>query len=271
MACHSILCSKHGPLVDLKRHCNNIARFFIFENPYDPSPVSSWFQLASGIKEVVYISDLFDSNDQLCGPAIEYEDERSKYNSKLILELTRFNFIWSGLEAYIDYQSFPPCPDQRGKINGVNFFLKNNYLNKYSPVDNYSQILDYLKKLITKHGDFDNSAELFLGSDCVSDQLVGLKIVYRIRNLFAHGAFVFHNFEYSEDYDLLDNLNLTTPLEIPIIVASSKIVLMTMQMILLASSNDLKFKIAQINESEERGISAIKYLPKMHLKSFKYS
>ena len=49
-----------------------------------------------------------------------------------------------------------------------------------------------------------------------------LKIVYRIRNLFAHGAFVFHNFEYSEDYDLLDNLNLTTPLEIPIIVASSK-------------------------------------------------
>jgi len=270
-SCKNILCSKHGPLVDTKSHCNNIVRFFFFENPYNPSPISSWFQLASGIKEVVYISDLFDPFSQWCGPAIEYEAERSKYNSCLILAITRFNFIWSGLEAYIDSLSFPACPDQRGKINSVNYFLKNHYLNKYPPIKHYSELLSYLKELLFKHGGFGETAELFLENNCVASDLIGLKVVYKIRNLFAHGAFAFNDIEYTEDYDILDKMKLGKPIEIPIIIASCKVVLMTMQMLLLASEENLKFKVAQINESEENGVSAIKYLPKMHLKSFKYS
>jgi hypothetical protein len=67
--CNSVICPKHGPLVELKRHCHNIARFFISENPYDQSTVASWFQIASGINEVIYISDLFDDLAQWCGPA----------------------------------------------------------------------------------------------------------------------------------------------------------------------------------------------------------
>lgn len=270
MSCNSILCSKHGPLVDIKRHCNNIARFFFFENPYDPSPVSSWFQLGSGIKQVVYVSDLFDSFSQWCGPAIEYENERSKYNSCLILELTRFNFIWSGLEAYVDSQFFPACPDKRGKINSVNYFLKKNYLNKYPPMEHYSKLLSYLNELLVKHNGFGDASELFQENNCISNELIGLKVVYKIRNLFAHGAFEFNDSEYFED-DILDNLKLSRPIEIPIIIASSKIILITMQMLLLASNMNLKFKVAQINESEERGVSAIKYLSKMHLNSFRYS
>jgi hypothetical protein len=259
---HSILCPQHGPFVDLKRHCHNITRFFTFENPYDSSSISSWFQIASGIKEVVYISDMFDETSMWCGTAIEYENEKSKFHSRLIEELTRFNFIWSGLEAFIDSIELPPCQSQRGKINSVNYFLKNNYVDKYPPIAYYSETVNYLQRLIIKNTWYGDAKTLFSAGKCESEEQLGLKVVYKIRNLLAHGAF-----EFSEP----DGWHHTKPLDIAIVQASSRIILFSIQMLILLTSETLKFNIAQLHESEEEGVIATKFIPHMHLKAFKHS
>lgn len=88
MECKSILCVKHGPLIGLDRHAHNIARFLIYENIYDEELISPWFRIASGINKVHYVSDKYDNYVQWCGPAIDYENEKSKFHSKLIHALT---------------------------------------------------------------------------------------------------------------------------------------------------------------------------------------
>ena len=101
---HSIICPTHGPLIDLKQHCHNLAQFFISANPYDFDPVTSWLKISSGITEVKFISDLFDPDVMWCGSAMEYEDAKSEFHSRLICELTRFIFIWGGIGeiTYVD-------------------------------------------------------------------------------------------------------------------------------------------------------------------------
>ena len=71
---YCIICPKGGPMLEIKRHCHNLFRFYIGESPYDDNAIASWFQIASGITEVKYISDLFDDSVMWFGPAIEYEN-----------------------------------------------------------------------------------------------------------------------------------------------------------------------------------------------------
>jgi hypothetical protein len=260
---HSIICPIYGPLVELKRHCHNIARFFIYENPYDSTPISSWFEIASGIQEVKYISSLFDESVIWCGPAIEYEEEKSDFHSRLIRELTRFNFIWSGFEAFLDSIEIPVCKKQPGKINNVNYFLMEKYENSYPIIQYYPEVVEFLKSLIVKNPWYGDSENLFSEGLCASKNIIGLKVVYKIRNSLAHGAF---RFSEPTEYSLIK------PNDIPIIASSSRIVLFTMQMLLSAIHKDLSFKISRIHESpEEHGIRADKYLTKMHIKKFRYS
>lgn len=261
MECKSILCVKHGPLIGLDRHAHNIARFFIYENFYDEELISPWFRIASGIENVKYYSDKYDPFVQWCGTAIDYENAKSSFHSKLIKSLTFFNFIWGGFEAYVDTLEIEDCPKYKGKINKVNFFLKNNYLNHYEIPDKYNEVLDVLKKMIKLNPWYDKKNDLCSVNSCESEELLGLKIVYKIRNLFAHGAFTFSEPE---------GWHHTKPLDYEIICASSRIVLLTIQMLLLSNSNT-NFKVPQLHETDDHGINAGKFAMKMHLKSFKHS
>ncbi len=256
------MCSKHGPFVDLDRHCHNITRFFIFEEDFD-SNISSWFQIASGITEVKYISDLHDGSMFQCGPTMEYEEAKSKFHSQLIKELTRFSFIWGGFEAFLDTLKVSTCKVQPGKINNVNHFLKENYEGSFPMIEHYSDVVQYIKTILTKnpwHGEVEN---LFSEGKCASSNLIGLKVVYKIRNSFAHGAL-----QFSEPGEW----NSTKPFDTQLIMASSRIVLFTIQMLLISTNRNLNFKIAELHESvEEAGIKAKKYVPKMHLRNFQHS
>jgi hypothetical protein len=261
---HSVVCPKHGPLVDTKRHCHNIARFFLASENYYSSKIYSWFQIASGIVEVKYVSDLHDDSMFQCNPSMEYEDAKSDFHSRLIRELTRFSFIWGGFESYCDAYPFSPCPAEkkRGSVNAVNHFLKTTYLDNYSVIPFYDEVIEHLKKIIGKNPWHGNTNELFSSDACTSDKVSGLKAVYKIRNSFAHGAL-----KFSEP----DGWGDVKPYDIGIINTSSKVLLMTLQMLLLSRTTNLKLKVSQLNESDEFGVSAEKYLPKLHLKSFKHS
>ncbi len=261
---HTVLCPTHGPLIDLKRHCHNIYRFFLFSNLYEePSQSANWFQIASGITEVKYISDLYDEYSIWCGPSIEYEGERSKFHSKLILELTRFNFIWGGLESFYDELNLENCPKYSGKINAINYALKAEYLPNFSPLSYYVEVLQLLKDKISANTWCGDHEELFKSNECTSKDLIGLKVVYKIRNLFAHG-----NFKFSEPHEW----NPIKPHDIVIISASSRIVLLTIQMLIKVIGYDLNFLVATPGEvPEENGVDARNFLEKMHLKEFDHS
>lgn len=80
-------------------------------------------------------------------------------------------------------------------------------------------MVDTLKKMIILNPWYGNSEILFKPKLCEVEELLGLKIVYKIRNVFAHGTFTFSEPE---------GWNGTKPLDVEIISASSRIVLFTM-------------------------------------------
>lgn len=256
--------SGNESMIDLQRHSHNIARFFIYENPYGEELISPWFKIASEIENVIYRSHKYDRFVQFCGPAVDYEISKSEFHSNLIHSLTCFNFIWSGFEAYLDTLSLPSSPDKRkrGKISNVNYFLKEIYINNYTIPDDYTETILYLKKMLQLNPWYKDAYNSFNASNYESNELIGLKIVYSIRNKFAHGNFIFSE---PEGY------NTILPLDNFIIQASSRIVLLTLQMLLMALTDDLDFKIAQLHEVPEKGVDATEFLHKMHLKSFKHS
>lgn len=264
MELNSLNFADNGLLIDLQRHSHNIARFFIYENPFDDELISPWFRIASEIENVIYKSHKYDRFVQFCGPAVDYETSKSDFHSDLIHNLTCFNFIWSGFEAYLDTLSLPSSPDKRkrGKINSVNYFLKETYIKKYPILDNYIETVSYLKKILQLNPWYKYTYNSFNASNYESNELIGLKIVYSIRNSFAHGSFVFTEPE---------EFNAVKPLDNFIIQASSRIILLTMQMLLISMTKDLEFKVPQLHEVPEKGIGAKEFLLKMHLKSFEYS
>jgi hypothetical protein len=254
---HSVNCKEYGPFLDIQQHSFNIFRFFVCENPYTECTLADWFHLASGIKSVDYTSDLFDSSSAWCRPAYEYEFEKSKFHSKLITELTRFTFIWGGFEAFVDTLNLSACPTKRGKFNAVNYFLTIHYSNKKNPIKFYSELLDYFKKIITKNPWYGDVNELFAIDNCVSETFIGLKVVYKIRNLFAHGAF-----KFSEPQEW----NIVKPFDIQIISVSSRIVLLTIQLLILSTSKNLKFNVYQPDETFDIGCVASNFVKISHLK-----
>jgi len=263
MAC-TIICPVHGPLVDLKRHCHNIYKVFIFMNLYDePASISQWFQIASGITQVKYISDLYDNESQWCGPSLDYEEARSSFHSRLILELSRFNFIWSGFEACVDELELPRCPKYSGKINAVNSYLKEHYLKEFQILSHYQNLINLLKEKISLNPWYAPVNEIFLANECVSDELIGLKVVYKIRNLLAHGAF---SFSEPDDY------NSVKPHDVSIIALCSRIILISLQMLIIVREQDLNFYVDRLGRHPDEDSPHVReYLEKLHLKSYSYS
>jgi hypothetical protein len=254
---HSVYCKDFGPFLSLQQHSYNMNRFLVSHNQYNDNQIANWFHLASGINKVDYSSDLFDSTSMWCRPAYEYEEEKSKFHSRLITELTRFTFIWGGFEAFIDSLNIEPCPFKQGKINSINHFLSTHFLNLDNSILFYNELIQFFKKIVSKNPWYGNVNELFASEKCVSEDYIALKVVYKIRNSFAHGAF-----QFSEPAEW----NRIKPLDVLIISISSRFVLLTMQLLIIAKYEKLKFIVTQPEESYEDGLIASKYIRLMHLK-----
>lgn len=260
----------NGKFVDIKRHCHNIVRFLYSEHPYEDHLQASWFQLASGVMNVKYVSDLFDNDVMWCAPAIEYEQAKSKFHSNLITELTRFSFIWGGFESIIDNITNPEYSrGPHGKISHLNYFLRKNYLQKHPIPEGYAETVEFLKLLLDNTEGYEENAYYFKPNKYCPREIIGMKAVYQIRNLFAHGALKFNE---PEEYHYSEKHGLVRPLDIDIIQTSSRIVLLTLQMLLTLLPDHLNFIVTKQHEYlSGNGVAAYQFLQNMHLKKFKYS
>lgn len=94
-------------LKELDHHCGVLCELIIKGTEYFIDRVE-WKQplinlkIASGLKSLDYDATRFDDSIGWCGLADIMTDHQEALERKLVLELCRFHFIWSSLEAAMD-------------------------------------------------------------------------------------------------------------------------------------------------------------------------
>jgi len=256
-----IICKTHGVLKPLTEQAYNIYRFLLAENPYDIDPTRDWFKICSGITKVEYTEGLHDNAWIVCGPAGEYDDAVSAHLEKLLLNLTYFTYIWGGFESLVDGLALEDCPDQRGKFNKVAHYLKTKYESEFEMPEYYRNLVTLLIHYLKQTPSFNADSNLFNPSKCAGKSGEGLTLVYKIRNGFAHGAF---------EFGAPDEYSSSTSYHTRIIHISCRIILITVQMLLLSLNKDSNIEI-EPNwefEEEEKTIPGVEFLQRLHLKDY---
>lgn len=201
----------------LQEHCSDLA-LIIAQLGYDE--VYNWLMIASGIEIINFRWNRFDKTGgtMWCRPSYEYDVAKGNINQQYIQQLTIFNYIWGGLENLLSKEYSKSRIKKEGKINicvlelgnlvdleiiNYEYFQKEFF--KYLEITIESSLLEYKRKLPSEE----------------------LKIIYQIRNKFAHG-----DLKFPEDED--DNFGLSNPMNlIKLISVSSRVVLCNIQSLIL--------------------------------------
>ena len=223
-------------LIPLRQHIRAMAEYFTFWGYHD---VANWFWIASSIVKVDYDGIRYDAAFSYCEPAYEYEFEKQKMHSNLINELTVFLYVYSGFEALLSNMALDECPCLKGKINAPKYFLKKEYETVFSLLPKYKNILVTLKDFV-KRSSLRDIDVVFGLDNCTGLSGLGIKAVYKLRNKLAHG-----DYSFPEPLDWSGEI----PLEPEIANLSTRVVLMTIQMLFLAQDKG-NFKTLQLYESE---------------------
>lgn len=217
--------------------------------------LSEWLDMASAITTVEVVWSRFDSCE-LCPR--DYDDARGEMLEVVVKNLTTFNFIWGGLEALIDIIN-PKFEKRGGKITGICKFLKHHFEPSPAPVG-YYELITELCDLRRKDRDAKSIKQYKL-SDFLGISGIGLKAVYELRNSFAHGVYTIPEpAEWSRN--AVDHSR--------IILISSQITLITIQMIMTAYFKDQEILVDYKNSDNEliEEMPLHHILRQIHLSSF---
>jgi hypothetical protein len=231
---------------DIHRHSYDLGRVFgELAQPYEFCfySVQEWLHIASGVMGVDFDSGRFDTCWMYCKNIGEYEDKKSELLSSLIHQLTTFNFIWGSLETLNNIINPEPAPGVRGKINATCYFLKNHYEPKPN-LPFYNNVVSDLREDICSNVFYKKLNAEFKLRPHVGVSSIGLYIVYKIRNHFAHGSL-------SLPEPDLDASGQQESSDWKIINLSSRVVLLTIQALLLTILEKESAKIDFYNEETE--------------------
>ncbi|AFC33301.1 hypothetical protein PM3016_6693 [Paenibacillus mucilaginosus 3016] len=179
--------------------------------------ITDWLNMAAGVEQINVITERYDSSIFICSASLEYSNEKSKLWSKLCAELVIFNFIWGSIESLI-LKFITKTNEDSTTYLGRKFISKNykgptikGFIEAYNKLYNIFQeeLSEQELKIIERE---HHAAK-------------GLFLVSRLRNQFAHGSRLL---PLPEDWS--DGLTR----EVEIIQLSSRIILFTIQMLLLA-------------------------------------
>lgn len=196
--------------------------------------VLEWLKLSSSVETVAINTTKYDDCLAYCGEAWDYEEAKSELMSSLTTELVRFHFAWGALESLL--AEFVPQAKIKefGKINALCGYLKLSNLEGLLPngyLDEYAHLFELMQE-VGQYKDVNVLALPMTGKQSRRGHIdiagVGVYSVYMVRNRFAHGSMTFPE---PEDYGEGAKSNKE------LIVVSTRIVLMTMIMLLI---NDIK-------------------------------
>lgn len=189
--------------------------------------VHDWLLLASGIDEITFDVTKYDTCLQYCGRAAEYEYRKEELTEEFVKNLAVFQFIWGAFEALLNELSLPEVSGLnrgRTKVDSPCYFLKCNEKEQFKGLG-YEHVFVEFRAAAQKFFEPSQFQSCFSPKRHVSDYSQGLYIIYKIRNHYAHGRTKFPE-AYSDDDD--------TNYESILMALSCRIVLLTMQMMILA-------------------------------------
>ena len=241
-------------LIDLREHCWRLSQLLGEIWQCDPvkrddshefGAAGAWLEMAAGISNVDVDTGRFDESLAWCGLASKFEDARSELYSVIATELTVFMLAWGAFETVariLDPQSIPL--DQR--TNGANGLVDRVLfqLRPLAPFAGYDQSVEDITTLVDRDPAYAKivrpAAPQRIGSSGI-----GLDMVRRIRNGFAHGS---------------NRLPLPAAAgngwcgrksDVPCLIAlSTRIVLVTMQMLLSSSYTAHNFEVRGLTDEE---------------------
>ena len=175
---------------DIDHHCGSLCNLIIKSTEYFCDK-EEWqrplvhLKVASGLKSLDYDCSRFDDSVGWCGPADIFLDHQDLLEKTLVLELCRFHFIWSALEAAIDISvQVKDQPEIRGKINKTCAFIKD----KNIEFDAYLGQLENLEEVLKKDSIYREIVAQIDTPKHVNIYGKGVYLAYRLRNRLAHGA-----------------------------------------------------------------------------------
>ncbi len=235
-------------------------------SPYEFQIVYDWLDVASRIESVDYDAFKYDYSIGLCESADDYSDALGKHNKQLLPELVFFNFVWCSLESLIITLKLKKCPQGFGKISKATYFIKTEFENSNVRLKYYNELIHQLRSFLKSnniiHDERKPLDSLFQIKECNSEHGIGLSVVYEIRNEFAHGSFLFPE---PPDWGIEKKA-----LEVDIFSVASRIVLLSIQMILIAKyKNDVsEIQVETIGIGDEIYVKTLDYLRLLHYYDF---
>ena len=229
-------------LIGLSEHCARLSDLLTYpevaaKQPYrevsgetvDWLGASDWLRVASSVDCVDVDTGRFDESVVWCRPRWEFESQRSVLLSRLAAQLTVFSFVWGSFETItklIDPPRVPKRvkPGRTSLVDEAVFYLKNHFEPMPLPAF-YDVILADFRETLNGMPRYGNLSEEFRIRPFVGISGIGVHVVRGIRNKFAHGAM---------RMPLPEGWSRTIPLDVELIGLSTRIVLLTIQMLLLA-------------------------------------
>lgn len=206
--------------IDLDRHCWELAAALAaIGRPYAFLSASQWLETAAGLNSVSVDLQRYDSDAGWCSAAWEYLLEREKQLARFTKDLAVFQFVWAGLEALIDESGLSEPAAPKGKVNQTCGFLTSHVAEVVAPTGYYDELAEFRRCASVLPG-HDDLADRFTLQPHVGPEALGLALVYKVRNRFAHGSAAFTQRDLDEP--VFDDAMLRH---------ASRIVLLSIQMI----------------------------------------
>ncbi|MBN1877915.1 MAG: hypothetical protein JXA33_27085 [Anaerolineae bacterium] len=246
-------------LIDLHKHCFILSGLLAEVYQILPSASSAsdiswlsagdWLKIAAGVEKVEINTSRFDETVMWCSSAWEYESKRSELLTQIATHLTTFNFVWGSFESVIKIINplqVPPSVKKRAyAIDNAIFYLKNEF--DPSPrIPLYDDTLAQLRSVLHSHSQYQGLDNEFKIDSFKSMSGLGIHIVRIIRNNFAHGS---AKFPEPNDWDSNAILDSESQ-HLALIEISSRIILLSIQMMLLAHFKSTHFTVECLNDED---------------------
>ena len=248
-------------LKSLRHHCFDLAYLFFSlkqfsVEKYARQNYAYWLHLAAGVENIEMDHERFyhDQSSSLDLTATFYDRARP-LNTQIFRSLVVFDLVWHVFRKILD--------DHFDKKNGSILDVACDYLDSvYNPFKNvvkYNDLVKELKGLIKVSGILD-AGSILKSRDHENRSSVGILLVDRINDYFAHIAYQFPvGSDPSGDHAINPE----------IIDRSSRIVLLTIQMLLLPwfeKQNNIAIKPFWNGNDAGRKIPVHAFLRTVHLK-----
>lgn len=244
--------------IPIDLHCDRLGRFIAGQMawacPRESLPeeehlcsesVFEWLRIAASIESVSVNTLTFGEGVMYCSAAAEYEDRRSDLLSEILHDQLRFTYVWGAFETLakiVELRAVPKSVKARSSmVDRVAYVLRETFDHRNCVPWGYNQWLHDLRMSLGASDRFC-IAKHFVLTPCAGHSGLAISVVRHIRNQFAHGVV---NLPEPEQW------TGEKPAALSVIKFSTRLVLLSMQMLLLAEHPDPYWEGASIPNLED--------------------